>query len=124
MRLVGSPYGVRIKSLVESRCDVVFEVHPAIDFISEEARIDFGRHVLHLVNRRADERDKVLQNGECAITHNLPDKSASVGYAKIESLRYGSGREVFVQALLMALNGEVPNLYENNVAPWEEVAGD
>ncbi len=119
MRSVGYPYGVHIKSLVDSRCDVVFEVRPAIDFISEEARIDFGKHVLHLVNRRADERDKVLQNGECAITHNLPDRSASVGYAKIETLRYGSGKEVFVQALLMALNGEVPNLYENNVAPWD-----
>lgn len=45
------------------------------------------------------------------ITHNSADGTASLGYARVPALRYGSGEEVFRQAVLTALNGKLPKLY-------------
>ena len=117
---IGDPYSVEIRSLSDAACDVVFEIQPPVCFVTEEARHAFAQNVLHLINRRADERDRVLETGSVEVTHDLPDGSASVGYARIESLRYGSGKEIFTQALLLALNGDVPNLYEGSTALWEQ----
>lgn len=117
---IGSPYSVNIKSSSDATCDVVFEIRPPVSFLTEEARIAFGQNVLHLINRRADDANNVLEAGRVEITHNLPNQGASVGYARIDALRYGSGLEIFTQALLLALNGEVPNLYSNGTAPWEQ----
>ncbi|MGB4758955.1 MAG: hypothetical protein WBP26_02770 [Candidatus Saccharimonadales bacterium] len=61
-----------------------------------------------------------MQTGRLEITHDLPDGTASVGYAQVGQLRYGSGKEIFTQALLLALNGTVPNLYDQGHAPWEK----
>jgi hypothetical protein len=118
--MIGSPYAVELKSLSDATCDVVFEVKPPIEFLTEEARQAFAKTVLHLVARRADTRDEVLSTGLVEVTHNTHDNESSLGYAKIESLRYGSGKEIFVQALLTALNGEDAHLYEEGRAPWEE----
>ena len=117
--MLGAPYSIELKSLSDATCDVVFEIRPPVEFITEEARQSFGSNVLHLVARRADERDDVLKSGIVSVTHNSPDGVSMLGYAKIESLRYGSGKEIFTQALLLALNGEVCELYIDGKAPWE-----
>lgn len=117
--MTGAPYSIEIKSLSDATCDVVFEIRPPVEFLTEEARLSFGTNVLHLVSRRADERDDVLASGIVDVTHNSPDGTSTLGYAKIESLRYGSGKEIFTQALLTALNGEVEDLYVDGRAPWE-----
>lgn len=114
-----SQYSIKLRSLSDATCDVIFEVTPPIEFVTEQARQVFGSNVLHLVARRADQRDEVLNSGIIEVTHNSPDGVSSLGYAKIESLRYGSGKEIFTQALLTALNGEVGNLYDDGKAPWE-----
>lgn len=111
--MIGHDYEIRIDSLNDATCDVVFEIRPPVVFASEESRLAFCRNILHLINRRADERDKVLEEGVFEITHNSSDNSSSLGYAKIESLRYGSGIEIFTQALHTALNGHIPNLYDS-----------
>ncbi|NCU31240.1 hypothetical protein EOM57_05650 [Candidatus Saccharibacteria bacterium] len=117
--MIGKPYSVEIRSLSEATCDVVLEIKPAVDFVTEEARKVFGNNVLRLVCRRADSRDDVMSTGIVEVTHNTPNHESSIGYAKIESLRYGGGKEIFTQALLTALNGESDDLYESGKAPWE-----
>jgi hypothetical protein len=116
--MIGAPYAVNLRSLSDATCDVVFEIIPPVCFVSEEARRAFGANVIHLVCRRADDRDDVMKHGIVEVTHNTPDGYSSIGYAKIASLRYGSGKEIFTQALLTALNGEVPNLYDGEKTPW------
>ncbi len=118
--MIGEPYSVEIRSLSDATCDVVFEIIPPVQFVTEEARHAFGSNVLHLVCRRADDRDDVMEDGLVEVTHNTPNNYSSMGYAKINSLRYGSGKEIFTQALLTALNGNVSNLYDEGKAPWEE----
>lgn len=103
----------------DATCDAMFEIKPPVEFVTEEARQAFSRNVLQLVARRADERDDVLANGIVEVTHNTPHKVSTMGYAKIESLRYGSGKEIVIQALLTALNGECDDLYRDGTAPWE-----
>lgn len=118
--MTANRYSVELKSLSDATCDVVFEITPPIKFVTEEAREAFGKNVLHLVCRRADERDNVLALGMVNVTHDSPDGSSTIGYAKIESLRYGSGKEIFIQALHMALHGEIGELYVGGKAVWEE----
>lgn len=113
--MIGEPYSVEIKSLADSTCDVVFAVEPPIEFATEEAREVFGNNVLQLVARRAGQ--EALEGAVCEVTHVA--EGQSMGYAKIETLRYGSGKEIFTQALLLALNGSYPDLYIDGVAPWE-----
>ncbi|MEX0748587.1 MAG: hypothetical protein WD467_00250 [Candidatus Saccharimonadales bacterium] len=117
--MIGKPYAVELKTLDDSSCDVVFEIRPPVEFISEEARKAFGRTVLMLINRRADTRDQVLDDGMVEITHDKPNGESTMGYAKIKTLRYGSGKEIFTQALLLALNGDAPDLYADGAVPWE-----
>jgi hypothetical protein len=117
--MTGHPYSVEIKSLSDANCDVVFSVTPPIEFATEESRQALSRTVLNLVCRRADQRDDVLNTGIVEFTHDLPSGNCTMGYARIKTLRYGSGNEIFTQALLTALNGEHPDLYSDGPPPWE-----
>lgn len=117
--MIGAPYSIKLKSLSDATCDVTFDIRPPVEFLTEEARQSFGANVLNLVSRRADQSDAMLESGIVNVTHNSPDGTSSLGYAKIESLRYGSGKEIFIQAILTALNGEAGNLYVDGEALWE-----
>lgn len=104
-------YTLELTTLFDSSADVTFRIEPPIRFLTEEARVSFGAVVLDLIARRADYGE--LQEMDCKVevTHNSADGLASLGYARLPALRYGSGEEVFKQAVLTALNGEVPNLH-------------
>lgn len=115
----GEPYSVDLRSLSDSSCDVVFEITPPVEFITEEARRTFGSNVLHLVCRRVDDPAEVMNSGIVEVTHNTPHGRSSMGYAKIETLRYGQGVDIFTQALLTALNGESVDMYRSGDAPWK-----
>ena len=102
-------YTIRLMTLFDSSQDVTFKVEPPIRFVSDEARIAMGQNVIRLIGRRADPSE--LCGAVVEFTHDSADGSGTLGYARVEALRYGSGEEVFRQAVLVALNGTYPDLY-------------
>ncbi len=105
-------YTVELTTLFDSSQDVTFLIRPPVQFLTEEARCAFGQNVIHLISRRADYGE--MASAIVNLTHNTADGKATVGYAKVPALRYGTGKEVFLQGLLTALNGENPNLYSDD----------
>ena len=104
-------YEITLTMLFDSSQDVTFRVEPPVKFVTEEARLALGQNVISLICRRADPAEMV--GAKVEFTHDSPDGSATMGYAKVEALRYGSGEEVFLQAMYVALNGAYPDLYSN-----------
>lgn len=104
-------YKITLTTLFDSSQDVTFSVEPPVKFVTEGARIALGQNVIDLICRRADPAEMVGARVE--FTHDSPDGSATIGYAKVEALRYGTGEEVFLQAMHVALNGVYPDLYSN-----------
>ena len=107
--MTSTEYSLELTTLFDSSSDVTFRIEPPVSFLTEEARIAFGKNVINLIARRADYGE--LEGSKVEITHNSADGTASLGYARVPALKYGTGEEVFKQALLVALNGEYPNLY-------------
>ncbi|NCU38523.1 hypothetical protein EOL96_05720 [Candidatus Saccharibacteria bacterium] len=104
-------YTLELTTLFDSNADVTFRIKPIIEFLTEEARISFGENVLDLIARRADYGELKDMKCKVEVTHKSADGTASLGYARVPALRYGTGEEVFRQAMLTALNGEIPQLY-------------
>ncbi len=104
-------YTVELTTLFDSSQDVTFRVKPPVRFLTEEARKDFGENVIRLISRRADYSE--MSDARVELTHNSADGTATLGYARVPALRYGTGKEVFIQGLLVALNGEYPDLYSD-----------
>lgn len=102
-------YTVKLTTLFDSSQDVTFRIEPPVEFLTEEARKAFGQNVIRLISRRADYGE--MSDAQVELTHNSADGSATLGYARVPALRYGAGKEVFLQGLLVALNGEYPDLY-------------
>lgn len=102
-------YKVELTSVFDPNSDTTFRIEPPVKFLTEEARQAFGINVLRLIARRADYGE--LSDATVELTHDTADGDATVGYARVPALRYGTGKEVFLQGLLLALNGEYPNLY-------------
>lgn len=105
-------YTLELTTLFDSNADVTFRIEPPIELLTEEARVAFGEIVLDLIARRADYGELKEMKCKVEITHNSADGTASLGYARVPALRYGTGEEVFRQAMLTALNGEIPELYD------------
>lgn len=103
-------YSLELTTFFDSSADVTFRIEPPVQFLSEEARVAFGQNVIDLIARRADYGE--LEGSKVEVTHNSADGTASLGYARVPALRYGTGEEVFKQAMLAALNGTYPNLYQ------------
>ncbi len=102
-------YSLELTTLFDSSADVTFRIEPPVRFLTEEARVAFGQNIVHLIARRAG--DEAVQSSRVEITHDSADGTATIGYARVPILRYGTGEEVFKQAVLVALNGEYPDLY-------------
>ena len=105
----GEQYRVELTTVFDPNQDVTFRVEPPVRFLTEEARQAFSRDVVGLIARRAKYEE--MADARVELTHDSADGSATIGYAKVAALRYGTGEEVFRQALLLALNGEYPDLY-------------
>lgn len=98
-------------TLCDSSLDATFRIEPPVEFLTEEARVAFGANVIDLMARRARYDDLDEGKAKVEITHNSADGAASIGYVKAPALRYGSGKEIFEQAMLTALNGEYCDLH-------------
>ena len=107
-----SEYQLELTSVFDPNADVTFSITPPVKFLTEEARVAFGKNVIRLIARRADYGE--IEGSRVELTHDSADGSATIGYARVPALRYGSGKEVFYQCLLLALNGHNPQLYDNN----------
>lgn len=101
-------YTVELLTVFDPNADSTFRIEPPVQFLTEEARVAFGKNVIDLICRRADYGE--MADAKVELTHNSADSTATLGYARIPALRYGTGKEVFLQALLLALNGEYPAL--------------
>ena len=104
-------YKLELTSVFDPNSDVTFRIEPPVTFLTEESRKAFGENALRLITRRADYGE--LEGSRIDLTHNSADGTATVGYARVPALRYGTGKEVFYQGLLLALNGYSPNLYDS-----------
>lgn len=104
-------YTLELTTLFDSSADVTFRIEPPVEFLTEEARVAFGENVMDLIARRADYGELKDMRCKVEVTHNSADGTASLGYARVPALRYGTGEEVFKDAMLTALNGEMPDLY-------------
>jgi hypothetical protein len=102
-------YSVHLLTVFDPNADTTFRIEPPVKFITEEARQSFGQNVIDLISRRADYGE--MSDAKVEITHDSADGAGTIGYARIPALKYGTGREVFLQGLLLALNGEHPSLY-------------
>ncbi|MDB5181635.1 MAG: hypothetical protein JWP13_398 [Candidatus Saccharibacteria bacterium] len=105
-------YTVELTTLFDANEDVTFRIEPPVRFLTEEAREAFGKNVIRLISRRADYGE--MGDASVQLTHNSAGETATLGYARVPALRYGTGKEVFLQGLLVALNGEYPDLYSDN----------
>ena len=105
-------YKLELTSLFDPNSDVTFRIEPPVKFLTEEARKAFGESVIRIIARRADYGE--LEGSKVELTHDTADGSATLGYARVPALRYGTGKEVFYQGLLLALNGRNPSLYEQD----------
>lgn len=105
-------YTLELTSAFDSNSDVTFKIEPPVKFLSEEARHVFGENVIRLIARRADYGE--LEGSKVELTHDSADGTATIGYARVPALRYGTGKEVFYQGLLLALNGYDPELYDKD----------
>lgn len=103
-------YKLELTSVFDPNSDVTFRIEPPVKFLTEEARVAFGENVVRLLARRADYGE--LEGSRVELTHDTADGSATIGYARVPALRYGTGKEVFYQGLLLALNGTSPELYD------------
>ena len=105
-------YKLKLTSVFDPNADVTFRIEPPVKFITEEARVAFGNNVIRLIARRADYGE--LEDSRVELTHDSADGTATIGYARLPALRYGTGKEVFYQAMLLALNGDDPQLYDRD----------
>lgn len=105
-------YTVELTTVFDASQDVTFRIEPPVRFINESARKAFGENVIRLISRRADYSE--MSDARVELTHDSADGTATLGYARVPALRYGTGKEVFLQGLLVALNGEYPDLYSEN----------
>lgn len=105
-------YKLTLTSIFDPNADVTFRIEPPVSFLTEEARLMFGENVIRLIARRADYGE--LEGSRVDLTHNSADGTATIGYARVPALRYGTGKEVFYQAMLLALNGDNPQLYDKD----------
>lgn len=105
-------YKLTLISVFDPNADVIFRIEPPVRFLTEEARAAFGENVIRLIARRADYGE--LEGARVELTHNDADGTATIGYARVPALRYGTGKEVFYQAMLLALNGDDPRLYDKD----------
>lgn len=103
-------YRLELTSVFDPNADVTFRIEPPVKFLTEEARVAFGESVIRLIARRADYGE--LEGSTVELTHDSADGTATIGYARVSALRYGTGKEVFYQGLLHALNGYSPRLYD------------
>lgn len=108
-------YKLELTSVFDPNSDVTFRIEPPVRFLTEEARKAFAENALRLIARRADYGE--LEGSCVELTHNSADGTATIGYARVPALRYGTGKEVFYQGLLLALNGSSPNLYDGDGNP-------
>jgi hypothetical protein len=102
-------YSVQLLTVFDPNADTTFRVEPPVQFVTEEARQAFGQNVIELISRRADYGE--LSTAKVELTHDTADGTGTIGYARVPALKYGTGKEVFLQGLLLALNGEYPSLY-------------
>jgi hypothetical protein len=107
-----SEYKLELTSVFDPNNDVTFKIEPPVRFLTEQARKTFGQNALRLIARRADYGE--LEGSCIELTHDSADGSATIGYARVPALRYGTGKEVFFQGLLLALNGRTPDLYDSD----------
>ena len=108
--MTNQEYKLNLTSVFDPNADVTFKIEPPVRFLTEEARVAFGENVVRLIARRMDYGE--LEGSKVELTHDSADGSATIGYARVPALRYGTGKEVFYQGLLLALNGESPTLYD------------
>ena len=96
-------YSVRITKHDDSYSEASFYIEPPIKFLSPEMQDRLAHIVRNLIRHRmAPGEDEDL---ELAITHDLPDNSATVGRAHFRGLQLGTGAVVLQQALELGLNG-------------------
>jgi len=110
VNMTNQEYKLNLTSVFDPNADVTFKIEPPVRFLTEEARVAFGENVVRLIARRMDYGE--LEGSKVELTHDSADGSATIGYARVPALRYGTGKEVFYQGLLLALNGESPTLYD------------
>ncbi len=109
-------YTLILTSVFDPNADVTFRIEPPVKFLTEQARVSFGQNVIDIIARRADYGELMNpdQPSKVELTHDTADGTATIGYARVPALHYGSGKEVFYQGVLQALNGQTPKLYEND----------
>ena len=109
-------YKLFLNSVFDPNADVIFRIEPPVKFLTEEARLAFGKNVIDIIARRANYGELMDPDrpSKVELTHDTPDGSATIGYARVPALHYGTGKEVFYQGVLEALNGHKPKLYEGD----------
>ncbi len=110
--MTNQEYKLTLTSVFDPNADVTFRIEPPVKFQTEQARVAFGESVVRLIARRVDYGE--LEGSRVELTHDSADGSATLGYARLPALRYGTGKEVFYQGLLLALNGHNPTLYDQD----------
>ncbi len=80
-----------------------FKIEPAVQFVTEDGLSKLTDVVRRLILERMWKDDDEDLN--IAITHNLPDNSATIGRARFEGLAFATGVVVLQQALELGLNG-------------------
>lgn len=113
-------YKLILTSVFDPNADVTFRIEPPVKFLTEGARVAFGHNVIDIIARRADYGELLdpAKPSKVELTHDTADGAATIGYARVPALHYGTGKEVFYQGVLQALNGQAPRLYENDEAVY------
>jgi hypothetical protein len=98
-------YSVEITRHDDPDAGASFYIRPPVAYISEQGQQLLTECVRKLItNRMGHGEDDGLW---VAITHNLPDRSATVGRAEFRGLELATGTVVLQQALELALNGSL-----------------
>lgn len=96
-------YSVKITKHDDPDSGASFHISPPISYLGPESRAELEATVRQLIlDRMGNGEDYGLR---LAITHDLPDHSATVGRAYFRGLQLATGIIVLQQALEKGLNG-------------------
>lgn len=109
-------YSVEITVHDDPQSAASFLIRPPIDYISDTAKDELTGVIRSNIVSRMNESE--AESLRLAITHNLPDGSATVGRAYFRGLQLATGAVVLQQALEYGLNGS--NEFVSEASPLRQ----
>jgi hypothetical protein len=103
MHIMSQYYQVEITKHDDPASAASFIIRPPVEFLANSSKNELEVVIRRMIISRMNTSE--AESLELAITHNLPDNSATVGRAYFRGLQLATGAVVLQQALEYGLNG-------------------